>query len=104
MTFDLLSAASICQFNEDQGENVKSCSIAYAPMEMCDNVDIYNRHISNTTVTLDIVILSLPVLSESIGKEYCYVATVSNGTFTAMIKGTFSTGILVMRLLYKKIN
>ena len=92
MTFDLLSAASVCQFNEDQGENVKSCSIAYAPMEMCDNVDTYSRRISNTTVTLDTVILILPVLSESIGKEYCYVATVSSGTFTATVKGTFNTG------------
>ena len=71
---------------------MKSCSIAYAPTEMCDNVGIHSRHISNTTVTLDTVTLSLPVLSESIGKEYCYVVTASNGTFTATVKGKFNTG------------
>ena len=99
MTVDLLSAAIFCQFIDYQGNNVKSCSIGYAPIaiEMCDNMVIHGHNvISNTTATLDsdVVVISLPVLSESTGEEYCYVATASNSTFTAMVKGTFSTGIL----------
>ena len=93
VTVDLLSSAIVCQFIDDQGENVKSCSIAYGPTEMCDNMVIHSS-ISNTTVTSDSVVINLPVLSKSIGMEYCYVATASNGTFIAMVKGTFSTGIL----------
>lgn len=70
---------------------MKSCSIAYGPTETCDNTVNHSR-ISNSTVTSDSVVINLPVLSESIGMEYCYVATASNGTFTAIVKGTFSTG------------
>ena len=88
MTVDLLSAAAVCQFIDDQGKYMKSCSIAYGPAETCD----HHSHISNATVTSDSVVINLLVLSESIGMEYCYVATASNGTFTAMVKGTFSTG------------
>ena len=97
MTVDLLSAALSCRFTDDLGNNVKSCSIGYSPIatEMCDNTDILGKNIiSNTTATSDsVVVISLPVLSKSTGEEYCYVATASNGTFTAMVKGTFSTGI-----------
>ena len=94
MTVDLLSATIVCQFIDDQGKNMKSCSIAYGPTtEECDNMAIHS-HVSNTTSTSDSVVINLPVLSESIGMEYCYVATASNGTFTAMVKGTFSTGMV----------
>lgn len=93
---DLLSAAVICQFIEDQGSNIKSCSIAYEPVDTCDNlcVNLSASLIRNTTVASDSVVMNLPVLSESVVKEYCYVATASNGTLTAMVKGSFSTGIL----------
>lgn len=77
---------------------MKSCSIAYGSAdysEMCDDMVIHSR-IGNTTVISDSVVISLPVLSESIGIEYCYVATVSNGTFTAIAKGTFSTGTIIL--------
>ena len=95
MIIDLLSAAIVCQFIDDQVKNMKSCSIAYGPTtEECDNMAIHSR-ISNTTFTSDSVVINLPVLSDSIGIEYCYIATASNGTFTAMVKGTFSTGIIV---------
>jgi hypothetical protein len=92
VTIDLLSAAIVCQFIDDHGKNVKSCSIAYGPADAeCDNM-VGHSHISNTMITLDSVVINLPVLSESIGMEYCYIATASNGTFTAIVKGTFSTG------------
>ena len=98
MTVDLLSAAIICQFIDDQGKNMKSCSIAYGPTtEECDNMAIHSR-VSNTTFTSDSVVIHLPVLLDSIGMEYCYIATASNGTFTAMMKGTFSTGIMIAEI------
>ena len=89
---DLLSAAIVCKFIEDQGNNVKSCSIAYEPVEMCDNLSVNHSLITNATVTSNSVILNLAILSESIGKEYCYVVTATNGSFTAMVKGIFTTG------------
>ena len=93
---DLLSAAVVCQFIEDQGNNnCKSCSIAYGPVETCNNVSGNHTLISNTTVTSNSVVINLPILSENIGMLYCYVATASNGTFTAMVKGTFSTGDII---------
>ena len=87
---DLLSSAVICKFIEDQGD-MKSCTIAYGPGEACDNLSNHSLS-SDSTVISDSVVISLPVLSQSRGMEYCYVVTASNGSFTAMVKGTFSTG------------
>ena len=91
---DLLSAVVVCKFIEDQGNNMKPCSIAYEPIEMCDDLSVNHNLITNATVTSNSVSLNLPILSESIGKEYCYVVTASNGSFTAMVKGTFTTGMV----------
>ena len=96
---DLLSAAFFCEFidNNDQSNNLKSCSIAYGPVENCNRLQFPINHshvmLGNTTAVSDSVVINLPVLSESIGKEYCYIVTASNGTFMAIVKGTFSTGI-----------
>ena len=96
---DLLLATIVCEFidNDDQSNNLKSCSIAYGPVENCNRLQLPINHshimLGNTTAASDSVVINLPVLSESIGKEYCYIVTASNGTFTAFVKGTFSTGI-----------
>ena len=91
---DLLSSAVICKFTEDQGNNIKSCTIiAYGPGEACDNLSSLTHGLaSDTTVSSDSVVINLPVLSQSSVMEYCYVVTASNDSFTAMVKGTFSTG------------
>ena len=95
---DLLSAAVSCEFiDDDQSNNIKSCSIVYGPVENCNRLQFPINHshvmLGNTTATSDSVVINLPVLSESIGKEYCYIVTANNGTFMAIVKGTFSTGI-----------
>ena len=91
MIIDLLSSAVICKFIEDQDDNMKSCTIAYGPGEACDNLAGHGLA-SDTTVKSESVVINLPVLSQNSGMEYCYVVTASNGSFTAMVKGTFSTG------------
>ena len=106
MVIDLLLSAVICKFIEDHGNNMKSCTIAYGPGEACDNLISNHSLITDSTVTFDSVVINLPVLSQSRGMEYCYVVTASNGSFTAMVKGTFSTGnynnIIITSYIYMR--
>ena len=89
--FDLLSSSVHCIFNKQTPTGTdKSCSMDYGPGEMCTNLSLSSRSQSTTSnlVNIDYHLLP-PPQSESV---YCYVLTAFDGTFSASIEGTFSTG------------
>ena len=90
--FDLLSTSIRCVFKQQTLTTTeKSCSIVYGPGEQCTNLSLSSRSQASTTnfVIIDYQPLPLPQ-SESV---YCYLLTAYDGTFSASIEGTFSTGI-----------
>ena len=90
---DLSSSSVICKFINQEANHLKSCTITYGPGENCDNLSNHGLR-SDTTSTSDSVVIHLPGLAQARGMVYCYTITASNGTFTAMVMGAFSTGIL----------
>ena len=93
--FDLLSSTVHCTFEQPALTSAKkSCSIVYGPGEQCTNLSLFSRSQSTTSNLVVIDYHPLPSLqSESV---YCYVLTAFDGTFSASIEGTFSTGIYLL--------
>lgn len=95
MRIDLISGTAVCNFLNQHEDNMKSCSIVYNHSETCgikvldlSSVMQSAENISNT------VIVGLPFLKHLNGNDgmYCFVATASNGTYTVMVQGKFSSG------------
>lgn len=99
---DLLSSSVHCMFEQQTlTSNEKSCSIVYGPGEQCKNLSLSSRSESSITnsVIIDYQLFPSPQ-NESV---YCYVLTAFDGTFSASIEGTFSTGINCSALPNRKI-
>ena len=91
--FDLLSSSVHCVFEQQTlTSNEKSCSIVYGPGEQCRNLSQSSR--SDSSTMNSIVIDYQPFPSPQSESVYCYVLTATDGTFSASIEGTFSTGII----------
>lgn len=93
--FDLLSSSVHCIFEQQTliGTD-KSCSMVYGPGERCTNLSLSSRSQSTTShfVVIDYHLFS-PPQNESV---YCYVLTAFDGTLSASIEGTFSTGTVTL--------
>ena len=97
VTIDLMSAAVICNFQQSTSSSAtKTCSIVYNQSETCEVDDTLRlsqvRQIAQDTS--DSVTIGLPFVSRLSGarQSYCFVVNATNGTYTAMIRGTFNTG------------
>ena len=88
--FDLLSTSVHCVFKQQTSSTEKSCSIVYGPGEQCTNLSQSSSSRPNglNSVVIDYPALPLPQ-NESV---YCFVLTAYDGTFSASIEGTFTTG------------
>ena len=97
---DLMSAAVVCTFINQQANDLssttKTCSIVYNQSETCEVDDMLRlspiRQIAQDTS--DNVKIGLPFVNRLHGSRgmYCFVVNATNGTHTAMIRGTFDTG------------
>ena len=95
-----MSTAVTCTFLSSQQSNggltTKTCSIMYNQSETCEVDDTLRlsqvRQIAQNTS--DTVTIGLPYINRLRGgrDSYCFVVNATNGTYTAMIRGTFSTG------------
>ena len=89
VTFDLVTNSIVCNFH-NQGQilsgSKKFCSIDYGPEgESCSS---YSQTSHGTS---DVVRIGLPLQLSSTG-QYCFSVTGNNGTYTAVVEGTFKPG------------
>ena len=95
---DLMSAAVTCSFQQSTagGSAIKTCSIVYNQSEGClvDDTLRLSQDQQIAQHTSDSVIIGLPFVNRlrSGRQSYCFVVNATNGTYTAMIRGTFNTG------------
>ena len=76
----------VCVFFNQQSNREKLCSIEYGPVGGdCRTSSQASRSLSNS------VTVGLP-LEQDTEQDYCFSVTASNGTFTAIVEGTFKTG------------
>ena len=102
VTINLMSGAVICTFLNQRGGGsssaIKSCSIVYNQSETCEVDDMLRlspiRQIAQDRS--DVVTIGLPFVNRLRGSRgsYCFVVNATNGTYTAMVRGTFDTGIV----------
>ena len=100
VTIDLMSAAVTCDFQQSTSSSAtKTCSIVYNQSETCEVDDTLRlsqvRQIAEDTS--DSVTIGLPFVNRRLStsgarQSYCFVVNATNGTYTAMIRGTFNTG------------
>ena len=102
VTIDLMSAAVICNFRQSSangGSTTKMCSIVYEQTETCEVDDTLRlsqvRKFAQDTSNS--VIIGFPFVNRlsSDRQTYCFVVNATNGTYTAMIRGTFNTGTII---------
>ena len=93
LSFDPTSKIATCLFlNQPKSTNEKTCSIGYGvPRETCT---IFSHQSSKSSS--DKVYLGFPKANHlQSQKEYCFIATASNGTFTVLVEGSmFTTGTI----------
>ena len=87
--FDLLSSSVHCVFKQQTSSTEKLCNIVYGPGEQCTNLSQSSSSQSNGLNSVDIDYRALPLPS-----VYCFVLTAYDGTFSASIEGTFTTGTI----------
>ena len=82
------SYSVVCTFLNQNNGVEKTCSITYGPVG--GNCKTFKQ--TSQTLANDIVIVGLPL--EEIEQEYCFSVRASNGSFTAIVEGTFKNGNL----------
>ena len=80
------SYSVVCTFINQKSDVQKTCSITYGPVG--GNCNTSKQ--TSQTLANDIVIVGLPL--EEIEQEYCFSVTATNGSFTAIVEGTFKNG------------
>ena len=93
LSFNLASETATCLFLHQQESSYKSCSIMYGlpAGETCTSLSYQSNTSESNYVYMHI---GLPTTNQLQSQsEYCFTITASNGTLTAMVEGTFTTGI-----------
>ena len=83
VNYDADTRRVICAFRDMEDESKKSCTITYS---ICGHEDVRIVHGNSTGYQ---IILELDDLQDVF---YCYVATISNSTFTVNIDGRIEQG------------
>ena len=95
-SFDQASKTATCYFLHHQGTSShKSCTIAYGSLDencMALTLSQLSMSVSNS------VQIRLPINNQfQPQSEFCFTMTANNGTFAAMVEGTFYTGMYNIR-------
>ena len=88
--FDVLTGSIRCIFLTTSPGNFKTCNILYGRGEDCRNFTYLEK---GTTTAVNTVTVRLPEDHLKTVTQYCYIAKAGNGSFFAMVKGVFSTGL-----------
>ena len=97
VTVDPIPPMVICAFLNQQGSSVKTCSVIYVFSETCvigDTLRLAQQMKQTAQSISNTVMIGLPISHTSNNQNIngCFIATATNGTFTAMIQGSFKTG------------
>ena len=94
LSFDPASKITTCFFlHQPKMANEKTCNIVYGLLgERCEKLSYQNCYSNGL---YDKVHLGFPEPSNhlQLQKEYCFIATASNGTFTVSVEGSLLTAI-----------
>ena len=87
LTVENNSSKFVCHFVNQNESTEKFCGIQYGPGRGC--IDL--RHTSEKNSTSNSLELGI-VLDYQEEQQYCFFATISNGTYTIVLQGLFSVG------------
>ena len=99
VSIDLASKTVTCLFLQQRENITKSCSIVYGLSRENCKPQNQSRNTSNT----DCVLIRFPSNKQfQPHEEYYFTVTASNGTFTALIEGSFTLGkVYKVFIVYK---
>ena len=86
--FNQTTKSVLCNFHNQRGDSIKSCSTVYGPGEDCTNLSQSSSGNSTRANSIAVDLMLQHVYGDS--EIYCFHVTATSGTFTAVVQRIFN--------------